>query len=321
MPILTDTYVVSSSIEMDLSSKVVASTSSSSSCTTSTGIAGELLQLSLTTDTYPAETSWTIVNECTGLTELTSPTYEGSTTTYNDEYCLAIGMEYTFTISDSYSDGMCCSYGNGSYDLMYGGVVIKEPGGEFGSSESTTFGSQCLTSSPTTSVSVLRIIRHILLFCSSHNNIFILSNLPSFIYYQQQPTPNPNAIDTTGAPTKFIDGPFWRPGGPCMNSVFQQYNNNNLQCTAKEVEMEATKVEGPDTCEQGTIITVNITANVYFHASRYDLAFYTYTGNQVSVKYMERVNIIYRFILTKANPPLPSFILYWTIYTELTLNF
>ena len=68
-----------------------------------------------------------------------------------------------------------------------------------------------------------------------------------------------------------------------MNSVFQQYNNNNLQCTAKEVEMEATEVEGPDTCEQGTIITVNITANVYFHASRYDLAFYTYTGNQVSV--------------------------------------
>ena len=99
----------------------------------------------------------------------------------------------------------------------------------------------------------------------------------------KQPTPNPNAIATTGAPTKFIDGPFWRPGGPCMNSVFQQYNNNNLQCTAKEVEMEATKVEGPDTCEQGTIITVNITANVYFHASRYDLAFYTYTGNQVSV--------------------------------------
>ena len=152
MPILTDTYVVSSSIEMDLTSKVVASTSSSSSCTTSTGTAGELLQLSLTTDTYPAETSWTIVNECTGLAELTSPTYEGSTTTYNDEYCLAIGMEYTFTISDSYSDGMCCSYGNGSYDLIYGGVVIKEPGGEFGSSESTPFGSQCLTSSPTTSV-------------------------------------------------------------------------------------------------------------------------------------------------------------------------
>lgn len=75
--------------------------------------------------------------------------------------------------------------------------------------------------------------------------------------------------------------PFWEPGGPCMNDVFQAAgNNNNLGCTAKEVELEATKVEGPATCEQGTIITVNITANVYFHASRYDLAFYTYTGNQ-----------------------------------------
>ena len=77
-----------------------------------------------------------------------------------------------------------------------------------------------------------------------------------------------------------VTGPQWEPGGPCMNTIFQANgNNNNLQCTAKEVELEATKVEGPDTCEQGTIITVNITANVYFHATRYDLAFYTYTGN------------------------------------------
>ena len=43
-----------------------------------------------------------------------------------------------------------------------------------------------------------------------------------------------------------------------MNEVFQAFgNNNNLQCTAKEVTMEATQVEGPDTCERGEIITVN----------------------------------------------------------------
>lgn len=66
-----------------------------------------------------------------------------------------------------------------------------------------------------------------------------------------------------------------------MNEVFKAFgNNNNLQCTAKEVTMEATEVEGPDTCEQGTLITVNITANIHFHASRYDMAFYTYTGNE-----------------------------------------
>ena len=101
-----------------------------------------------------------------------------------------------------------------------------------------------------------------------------------------QPTFNPTTqiivgdSDVTNDNNINITGPQWEPGGPCMNTIFQANgNNNNLQCTAKEVELEATKVEGPTTCEQGTIITVNITANVYFHATRYDLAFYTYTGN------------------------------------------
>ncbi len=101
--------------------------------------------------------------------------------------------------------------------------------------------------------------------------------------------PTPAPLSPTWSPTISegpthllnVDGPEWGPGGPCMNEVFQAFgNNNNLQCTAKEVTMDATYVEGPDTCERGDVITVNITANVHFHATRYDLAFYTYTGNQ-----------------------------------------
>ncbi|KAL7552796.1 hypothetical protein ACHAWF_016052, partial [Thalassiosira exigua] len=78
-----------------------------------------------------------------------------------------------------------------------------------------------------------------------------------------------------------IDGPEWGPGGPCMYEVYKAYGGpGNLQCTAKEVQMDTTEVEGPDTCEQGTTITVNITANVHFNADRFDLAFYTYTGTE-----------------------------------------
>ena len=67
-----------------------------------------------------------------------------------------------------------------------------------------------------------------------------------------------------------VDGPEWGPEGPCMNEVFQAFgNNNNLQCTAKEVTMEVTEVEGPDTCEQETIITVNIVSCSLRERERY----------------------------------------------------
>merc|ERR1711933_331989 len=45
---------------------------------------------------------------------------------------------YTFTITDSYGDGICCSYGNGGYVIK---VVTTEvaSGGDFGSIETKTF--------------------------------------------------------------------------------------------------------------------------------------------------------------------------------------
>ena len=119
---------------------------------------------------------------------------------------------------------------------------------------------------------------------NNHHDSSILRRAAAW-WKTSQPTFNPTTQqiivgDSTTSDNINISGPQWEPGGPCMNTIFQANgNNNNLQCTAKEVELEATKVEGPTTCEQGTIITVNITANVYFHATRYDLAFYTYTGN------------------------------------------
>lgn len=46
---------------------------------------------------------------------------------------------YTFTIFDSYGDGICCDFGNGFYRLeTTDGTIIAE-GGEFLSSEISTF--------------------------------------------------------------------------------------------------------------------------------------------------------------------------------------
>merc|ERR1712174_181792 len=51
--------------------------------------------------------------------------------------CLA-SDEYTFTITDAYGDGICCSYGNGGYKITVDGTEVVS-GGDFGNSETETF--------------------------------------------------------------------------------------------------------------------------------------------------------------------------------------
>jgi len=96
-------------------------------------------KLTITTDNYPAETTWTLVNQCTNEQHAEGGPYDSTNTQFVEEECIPNG-EYTFTINDSYGDGICCGYGSGSYALEYNGNIIKQ-GGEFAGSESTTFGS------------------------------------------------------------------------------------------------------------------------------------------------------------------------------------
>ena len=52
--------------------------------------------------------------------------------------CLDGGVLYEFNISDVYSDGMCCAYGEGSYSIVVDGEVIAT-GGDFGASATERF--------------------------------------------------------------------------------------------------------------------------------------------------------------------------------------
>ncbi len=101
------------------------------------------LKLRLTFDNYPEETSWKI-KDGSGNVVAQGGTYgnEPDGSTKYIDMCLDPAC-YTFTIYDAYGDGMCCGYGNGSYELknVSGGTVLAS-GGSFGSSESTNF---CLT--------------------------------------------------------------------------------------------------------------------------------------------------------------------------------
>jgi hypothetical protein len=101
---------------------------------------GDGVTLVLNFDDYPQETSWSIVNDNDAVMA------EGNNyafgTTLEVETPLPSGC-YTFTINDSYGDGICCRYGSGSYSLTAGSAIVAE-GGSFTYSESTEF---CLGSS------------------------------------------------------------------------------------------------------------------------------------------------------------------------------
>ena len=100
------------------------------------------VKVTVTTDDYPSETSWDIVEQCGGSSGAGRGNYDGRATTYEDEYCLP-AARFKFTLRDSFDDGICCGYGNGSYEVSLNGEVMAS-GGTFYSEESHEFGS-CAT--------------------------------------------------------------------------------------------------------------------------------------------------------------------------------
>ncbi len=99
---------------------------------------GSSATLTLITDNYGSETTWTLT-DASGATVGSGGPYANNTT-ITEVFCLADGC-YDFTINDSYGDGICCSYGTGSYEITANGAV-QVSGGEFASSETKNF---CLT--------------------------------------------------------------------------------------------------------------------------------------------------------------------------------
>ena len=100
-------------------------------------------EVSILTDNYPGETSWTLTNKCDGTVAESKAqgSYSTTNTQYDESYTVC-AAEYDFTIFDSYNDGICCGYGSGSYTITYQGQEIPTAtGGAFGGSETTNFGS------------------------------------------------------------------------------------------------------------------------------------------------------------------------------------
>ena len=92
--------------------------------------------LNITFDDYSNETSWDLLDG--GGAVVATMAYAGGATSDSIEWCLPNG-NYTFVIKDSFGDGICCSYGAGSYALTKADGTVLASGGSFGSQESTAF--------------------------------------------------------------------------------------------------------------------------------------------------------------------------------------
>ena len=103
------------------------------------------VEFNLQKDLYASETSWNLKNSA-GTILYSSVTYTDARGTtlpalLTQNWTLPTNDCYTFTINDSYSDGICCTYGNGYYNIKSSnGLVTLASGASFSASEVKSFG-------------------------------------------------------------------------------------------------------------------------------------------------------------------------------------
>jgi len=105
------------------------------------------VEVTVITDNYPSETSWVLKNLCTDDQAASSSPYTSPNTEHVHSECIPPGR-YEFTISDTWGDGICCSYGSGSYKVEYPPGTLIDEGGSFTSSDSFAFGSCSVDPTP-----------------------------------------------------------------------------------------------------------------------------------------------------------------------------
>ncbi|MEO1434324.1 MAG: PKD domain-containing protein [Bacteroidota bacterium] len=97
------------------------------------------VNIDIVVDNFPGETTWAILDE-NGNSLATGGPYHGnpSGTLVSEQACVPDGC-YSFVIYDSFGDGICCGFGQGSYTVTDSIGSVLAAGGEFDYVESTAF--------------------------------------------------------------------------------------------------------------------------------------------------------------------------------------
>jgi hypothetical protein len=159
--------------------------------------------LNLTPDDYGSETVWEITDSSgTPITE-GGPYEDGNTTPITETIDLSIGTGYTFTIYDSYGDGISSP---GFYFLEDAEGTVIVSGGEFASEESTQFDILstvfAIIGTPTTNLSINQAYSFIPTVSGNDGSplTFSISSQPSWASFDTSTgalTGTPTAVGTT----------------------------------------------------------------------------------------------------------------------------
>ncbi len=112
------------------------------------GSSSNTVFFNLTLDDYGSETSWEVVDD-NNTVLLTGGPYDDGTNgmVISQTFALADGC-YTLYVDDSYGDGICCDYGNGSFELLdINNTQVGYSNGTFGSYDYLQF---CVTNNVVT---------------------------------------------------------------------------------------------------------------------------------------------------------------------------
>ena len=97
------------------------------------------LVLSIVLDAYGSETRWTMRDSNNNILSSGGPyPNRPNGTVVEESFCLPDGC-YAFHVTDSFGDGICCGFGNGSYTLADTSGAVIASGGNYGFGESTGF--------------------------------------------------------------------------------------------------------------------------------------------------------------------------------------
>lgn len=112
----------------------VAGSSTNNSATVSTTLDSDydIITLNIQADQYPEESSWKIVDNYNQT--IASGSLQNGTQLYSQNICLDYSSCYSLYFYDSFGDGICCSYGNGYFEVKNAaGTTIVYNSGGFGS--------------------------------------------------------------------------------------------------------------------------------------------------------------------------------------------
>jgi hypothetical protein len=105
-------------------------------------------------DNYGSETTWDIKNGSGAVIASGGPYTDGNTTPVNVNVTINANDCFEVNVYDSYGDGMCCAYGQGSYTLRDAGSNTVVTGAQFGSLEKSAFTTQLVAVNPSLTASI-----------------------------------------------------------------------------------------------------------------------------------------------------------------------